>query len=105
MARLGRLAEVKRIEEYGIEYSALVNRLRSLVPGNVAFLQSKVTDVTLSDERQILTLSGGEQVSARLVIGASGVMTASPASAARSAAAIRSRSASTSRPRNGRSTR
>jgi len=74
VARLGRLAEVKRIEEYGIEYSALVNRLRSLVPGRVAFLQRKVTDAALSNERQILTLSGGEQVAARLVIGASGVM-------------------------------
>ena len=75
IARLGRIAEVKRIEEYGIEYSALVNRLRGLVPGNVTFLQHKVTDAGLSDERQILTLAGGEQVSARLVIGASGVMT------------------------------
>ena len=75
IARLGRIAEVKRIEEYGIEYSALVNRLRGLVPGNVTFLQHKVTDAALSDERQILTLAGGEQVSARLVVGASGVMT------------------------------
>ena len=47
VARLGRLAEVKPIEEYGIEYSALVNRLRGLVPRDVAFLQSKVTDVAL----------------------------------------------------------
>jgi len=31
VARLGRLAEVKAIEEYGIEYSALVNRLRALI--------------------------------------------------------------------------
>jgi 2-polyprenyl-6-methoxyphenol hydroxylase-like FAD-dependent oxidoreductase len=75
IARLGRFAEVKRIEEYGIEYSALVNRLRSLVPGNVAFRQHKVTDVALSGARQVLTLAGGEQVAARLVIGAGGVMT------------------------------
>ena len=74
VARLGRLAEVKPIEEYGIEYSALVNRLRGLVPRDVAFVQSKVTDVALSAERQTLTLLGGEQISARLVIGANGVM-------------------------------
>ncbi len=73
VARLGRLAEIKPIEEYGVDYSALVNRLRELVPGNVAFLQSKVTHTALSDERQILTVANGEQVSARLVIGASGV--------------------------------
>jgi len=74
VARLGRLAEVKPIDEYGIEYSALVNRLRGLVPDSVAFLQRKVTEVALSDDRQILTLTGGERVSARLVIGASGAM-------------------------------
>ena len=32
VARLGRLAEIKPIVEYGIEYSALVNRLRALIP-------------------------------------------------------------------------
>ena len=48
VARLGRLAEIKPIVEYGIEYSALVNRLRGLVPPRVAFVQSKVTDVALS---------------------------------------------------------
>ena len=74
VARLGRIAEVKPIEEYGIEYSALVNRLRGLVPHDVSFLQSKVTDVALSEHRQVLTLTGGEQLSARLVIGAGGVM-------------------------------
>jgi 2-polyprenyl-6-methoxyphenol hydroxylase-like FAD-dependent oxidoreductase len=73
VARLGRLAEVKAIEEYGIEYSALVNRLRALIPDNVAFVQSKVTDVALSAERQTVTLLG-ETLSARLVIGANGVM-------------------------------
>src|SRR5882724_7005804 len=73
VARLGRLAEVKAIEEYGIEYSALVNRLRALIPDCVTFVQSKVTGVTLSAERQTLSLLG-ETVSARLVIGANGVM-------------------------------
>jgi 2-polyprenyl-6-methoxyphenol hydroxylase-like FAD-dependent oxidoreductase len=42
VGRQGRLAEIKPIEEYGIEYSALVNRLRGLVPPNLAFTQSKV---------------------------------------------------------------
>jgi 2-polyprenyl-6-methoxyphenol hydroxylase-like FAD-dependent oxidoreductase len=74
VARLGRLAEIKPIVEYGIEYGALVNRLRSLVPSNVAFLQSKVTNVALSDERQTLTLLSGETISARLVIAANGLM-------------------------------
>jgi 2-polyprenyl-6-methoxyphenol hydroxylase-like FAD-dependent oxidoreductase len=76
VARLGRLAEVKPIEEYGIEYSALVNRLRSLIPPAVTFVQSKVTDISLTNDRQTLTLTNGEQISARLVIGANGVMSA-----------------------------
>jgi len=37
VARVGRLAEIKAIEEYGIEYSALVNRLRDLMPDTVRF--------------------------------------------------------------------
>ena len=74
VARLGRLAEIKPIAEYGIEYSALVNRLRALVPPGVTFVQSKVANVALSNERQTLTLTNGEKISARLVIGANGVM-------------------------------
>ena len=74
VARLGRLAEIKPIAEYGIEYGALVNRMRALVPSSVTFVQSKVAGVALSDERQTLTLTNGEKISARLVIGANGVM-------------------------------
>lgn len=74
VARLGRLSEVKPIVEYGIEYSALVNRLRALAPAGVTFVQSKATTVTLGGERQTLTLLNGETISARLVIGASGLM-------------------------------
>ena len=74
VARLGRLAEIKPIAEYGIEYGALVNALRALVPDSVAFVQSKVASAALSDERQTLTLTNGEKISARLVIGANGVM-------------------------------
>jgi 2-polyprenyl-6-methoxyphenol hydroxylase-like FAD-dependent oxidoreductase len=44
------------------------------VPRDVAFVQSKVTDVALGADRQIVTLLGGEQISARLVIGANGLM-------------------------------
>ena len=74
VARLGRLAEIKPIAEYGIDYSALVNRLRALVPERVTFVQSKVAGVALSDEGQTVTLTNGEKISARLVIGANGVM-------------------------------
>jgi 2-polyprenyl-6-methoxyphenol hydroxylase-like FAD-dependent oxidoreductase len=74
VARLGQLAEIKPIVEHGIEYSALVNRLRGLIPRGVAYVQSKVTDLAVTPARQTLTLTNGEQISARLVIGANGVM-------------------------------
>ncbi|HKS64730.1 MAG TPA: NAD(P)/FAD-dependent oxidoreductase [Xanthobacteraceae bacterium] len=74
VARLGRLAEIKPIAEYGIAYGDLVNALRALVPPPVTFVQSKVAGLALSDERQTLTLTNGEKISARLVIGANGVM-------------------------------
>src|SRR3954463_8426588 len=64
VARLGRLAEVKPIVEYGIEYSALVNRLRGLIPRNVAFVQSKVAQVSVTPDRQAVTLANGDQISA-----------------------------------------
>jgi 2-polyprenyl-6-methoxyphenol hydroxylase-like FAD-dependent oxidoreductase len=73
VARLGRLAEIKPIVEYGIEYSALVNRLRDLIPRGVAYVESKATGLSLTPERQILTLTNGEPIAARLVIGANGV--------------------------------
>jgi 2-polyprenyl-6-methoxyphenol hydroxylase-like FAD-dependent oxidoreductase len=74
VARLGRLAEIKPIVEYGIEYSALVNRLRSLIPSDVVFVPSKVTAMSVTPARQTLTLVSGEQMSARLVVAASGVL-------------------------------
>src|SRR5690242_19261861 len=75
VARLGKLTEIKPIVEYGIEYSALVNRLRDLIPRDVAaYVQSKVTRLSVTPARQTLTLTNGEQISARLVIGANGVL-------------------------------
>jgi len=73
VARLGRLAEVKPIVEYGIAYGDLVNVIRDLVPGSVDFCRDKITGIKLTPERQLLTTAGGEQVSARLVIGATGL--------------------------------
>jgi 2-polyprenyl-6-methoxyphenol hydroxylase-like FAD-dependent oxidoreductase len=52
VARLGKLAEIKPIVEYGIEYSALVNRMRALIPRDVAFVQGKVTGVSRRSGRR-----------------------------------------------------
>jgi 2-polyprenyl-6-methoxyphenol hydroxylase-like FAD-dependent oxidoreductase len=73
VARLGRLAEMKPIVEYGISYGEFVNAIRRLVPENVAFIKNKVTNIALTSDRQTLTLAGGEEVMARLVVGATGL--------------------------------
>lgn len=73
VARQGRLAEVKPIVEYGIAYGNFVNAMRRLVPCQALFVQNKVTALTLTSTRQTLTLLSGEQISARLVIGATGL--------------------------------
>ncbi len=73
VARLGRLCEQKPAEEYGIDYSALVNAVRALVPSNVAAVRDTVRDVALTDDRQTLTLASGATISARLVIAANGL--------------------------------
>ena len=72
IARLGRLCEDKPDIEYGIDYSALVNCVRALVPRD-AFLIDTVRDIALTADRQTLTLASGATVSARLVIAANGL--------------------------------
>jgi len=73
VARLGRLAEIKPIVEYGIAYGDFVNGMRRLIPSEVVFVQNKVAGLTLTPGRQTVTLLSGEQISARLVIGATGL--------------------------------
>jgi 2-polyprenyl-6-methoxyphenol hydroxylase-like FAD-dependent oxidoreductase len=73
VARLGRLAERKPATEFGIDYTALVNRMRTLVPANVTVLQDKAVDIALTADRQTVTLAHGEAVTARLVIAANGL--------------------------------
>jgi 2-polyprenyl-6-methoxyphenol hydroxylase-like FAD-dependent oxidoreductase len=51
----------------------MVNAMRGEIPQSVARVIGKVTNVTNSAERQTLSLSSGETVSARLVIFASGL--------------------------------
>jgi 2-polyprenyl-6-methoxyphenol hydroxylase-like FAD-dependent oxidoreductase len=73
IARQGHLVEKRPMVEYGIEYSALVNTLRGLVPANVAFVPDKVVGLETSQARQTLKLAGGDAIDARLVIVASGL--------------------------------
>jgi 2-polyprenyl-6-methoxyphenol hydroxylase-like FAD-dependent oxidoreductase len=71
VARLGRFIEKRRNEQFGIFYDALVNRLRAEIPP-ADFVQGKVASIATSDDRQTLSLSNGDQISARLIVLATG---------------------------------
>ena len=73
VARFGRLCERKPAEEYGIDYSALVNRVRALIPDNVTVLKDTVRTIATSPQMQTLTLASGETLNARLVVAANGL--------------------------------
>jgi 2-polyprenyl-6-methoxyphenol hydroxylase-like FAD-dependent oxidoreductase len=73
VARFGRLVEKRRTVQYGIAYQALVNAVRGQIPAAVAIVHDKATAIATSADRQTITLSGGDEISARLVILANGL--------------------------------
>ena len=72
-ARFGYLIDKKPSRQFGILYDALVNAIRGEIPASVELIEAKVTAIATSAERQTLTLSTGEQISARLVVLSSGL--------------------------------
>lgn len=72
IARFGRLIDKRPSQQYGFMYDALVNAMRAEIPPNVEQIRAKATAISTSDDVQIITLSNGEQVSARLVVLANG---------------------------------
>jgi 2-polyprenyl-6-methoxyphenol hydroxylase-like FAD-dependent oxidoreductase len=73
VARFGRLLEKRPGDQHGILYDTLVNTMRGEIPADVTFIQGKVADIATSDDRQSVTLSSGEEISARLVVVANGL--------------------------------
>ena len=73
VARFGRLIEKRPGDQYGILYDTLVNTIRAQIPPSVEFIAAKVTDIAASATHQVVTLSTGEAISARLVIVANGL--------------------------------
>ena len=73
IARYGRVLETKRSGRYGIIYDMLVNAVRGQIPASVSQVRAKVTGIANSADRQILMLSTGEELSARLVVMANGL--------------------------------
>ncbi len=73
VARFGRLIEKRPGDQQGLMYDTLVNTIRAQIPATAEVICAKVTDITTSAERQIVKLSNGEEISARLVIVANGL--------------------------------
>jgi 2-polyprenyl-6-methoxyphenol hydroxylase-like FAD-dependent oxidoreductase len=72
IARFGHLVEKRDGAQCGIYYADLVNTVRAEVPSS-AFITAKVTSVATGDDRQIVTLSNGDEISARLFVLANGL--------------------------------
>ena len=73
IARFGYLLDKKPSRQYGIMYDALIGAVRAEIAAPAELIYAKVTDVSTSAERQKLTLSNGETISARLVVLANGL--------------------------------
>ena len=73
VARFGHLLEKRPGDQHGIFYAPLVNTVRALIPSCVARIVAKTTAIATGSDRQTVTLSNGEAISARLVVLANGL--------------------------------
>src|SRR5215469_15228421 len=73
IARGGRLLDKRLGDQHGIFYAPLVNTVRGLVPTRVPVIVAKATAIASGPERQTVTLSSGQTISARLVVLANGL--------------------------------
>jgi len=73
IARFGHLVEKRPNDQYTFLYDTLVNAIRDEIPQATKFIHCKVTAISNSSDRQNLTLSNGEQISARLIVLATGL--------------------------------
>src|SRR5262245_49389863 len=73
IARSGRFLETKASARYVIIYDTLVNAIRAQISAHVSQVRAKVTGIANSADRQMLMLSSGEELSARLVVMANGL--------------------------------
>ena len=73
IARFGRLIEKRPNGQVDLLYDTLVNTMRAQVPASVEFVCAKATAISTGADRQRLTLSSGEDISARLIVLANGL--------------------------------
>ncbi len=68
----GRIFKTGPIEQYGLHYEEIVNGLREQIPAAVVFRAGRVESIANSDAVQRVKLVGGEELTSRLVVLASG---------------------------------
>ncbi len=73
VARFGRLVEKRPGDQQGIFYAPLVNTIRGEISGNIPMIEAKVTALKTGADRQTVTLSTSEEISARLIVLANGL--------------------------------
>jgi 2-polyprenyl-6-methoxyphenol hydroxylase-like FAD-dependent oxidoreductase len=73
VARFGHVVEKRPSVQYNIRYDTLVNAIRAQIASGLEFIQAKVENIATSSDRQHITLSNGDEVSARLVVVANGL--------------------------------
>lgn len=73
IAQFGHVVDKRPGDQHGIYYAPLVNTIRGLIPSQVPTTHAKATAIATGDNRQTVTLSDGETVSARLVVLANGL--------------------------------
>lgn len=76
VARFGRIVDKRAGDQQGILYAPLVNCVRGLIPETVTTIHAKARAIATSAERQQVTLSNGDEISARLVVLANGLSVA-----------------------------
>ena len=73
VSRFGCLVEKRPGDQHGILYDTLVNTIRAEISRNVTFIHAKAQAIATGSGRQLITLSNGWQISARLVVMANGL--------------------------------
>lgn len=73
IARSGYLLDKRPSRQFGMMYDALINTIRAHIVPPVEQIHAKVVAISASAERQKLTLSNDETISARLVVLANGL--------------------------------
>lgn len=76
IARFGHLLDKSPTRQWGILYDTLVTAMRAEIRSPSETVIAKVVGISTSDQRQTITLSEGEPISARLIVLASGLSVA-----------------------------